>query len=577
MIERRSTSRIVFVSLFVLFVMGCLAYRLFSLHLGISAKDRDHVVRIRRIERLLHERRGRIYDASRDANILALDLEVKDIIADPSILLANDELELATEKIAAVTGIDEAEIMGELDRPGKRYAMVCRNMQDEKSKAIADLGLRGVSLRDATRRYYPHNSFMCHVIGFLNGEGAGVSGVEQAMNGFLRGCPGLVESVVDARRREIYDRRIQDIPPKTGSDICLTLDQNVQYMAERALDAVMEKYAAKGAWVIVERVRTGAIVAMASRPSFDLNNFGSATEDELLNRATGVVYEPGSTMKALSIASVLDEGIADSDTIVDCEEGAWLHEGKVLRDYRPYGRLTVADIVKKSSNIGTAKLTVMLGAKKLAEYLTRFGVGSKTGIDLPGEERGIFHPVRRWSKISCSRIGIGQGVSVTALQMLNALCAIANDGVVMRPYVVRRVVSSDGMVLHEGQPKEVGRAISSQTAAVMRHLLSRVTEDGGTGTRARVSNYSVAGKTGTAQKPVNGAYPENIYVASFVGFVPAEAPEFGIIVVVDEPQPLHTGGVVAAPAFASIASGLLSYFDVPAPGLHGAVEIASAR
>jgi cell division protein FtsI (penicillin-binding protein 3) len=557
--------------------MGGLAYRLLSLHLGISATDRDHVARIRRVERLLRERRGRIYDGSRDANILALDLEVKDVIADPSILLANNELELATEQIAEVAGLDEAEVMGALDRPGRRYARVCRNMQDEQSEAIRDLGLRGISLRDATKRYYPHNSFMCHVIGFLNGEGVGGSGVEQGMNGFLRGCPGLVESVVDGRRRELYDRRVQDIPAKTGADICLTLDQNVQYMAERALDEVMERHGAKGAWVIVERVRTGEIVAMASRPSYDLNDFGAASQEELLNRAIGFVYEPGSTMKALSIAAALNERIAERDTILNCEDGAWLHQGKVLRDYHPYGRLTVADIVKKSSNIGTAKLTVSLGAQKLSEYLTRFGIGSKTGIDLPGEEQGILHPVRRWSRISCSRIGIGQGVSVTALQMLNALCAIANDGVVMRPYIVSRVVSSDGVVLHEGRPKEVGRAISSQTASIMRQLLSRVTEAGGTGTRARVRNYSVAGKTGTAQKPIDGGYSSSAYVASFVGFVPADAPELGIIVVVDEPQPLHTGGVVAAPAFSTIASEALSYFDIPVPRIHDGTEIASTH
>jgi len=249
--------------------------------------------------------------------------------------------------------------------------------------------------------------------------------------------------------------------------------------------------------------------------------------------------------------------------VFDCEYGAWLHCRRLLRDFHPYGRLTVADGLKKSSNILTAKVALTLGDQRLYRYLRAFGLGSKRGIDLPGEENGILHPPNRWSGISSSRIAIGQGVALTALQMLGVVCAIANDGFLMRPYVVDSVSRSGGPLLLKCKPEVVARPITGKTAATMRTLLARVTEDGGTGRRARVAGYTVAGKTGTAQKPVNGVYSSSAHVASFVGFLPAENPEIALIVVVDEPRVKHTGGVVAAPVFSRIAGEAVRYLDIP--------------
>jgi len=412
---------------------------------------------------------------------------------------------------------------------------------------------------------------MCHVLGFVNYEGHGSAGVEQAMDSFLRGCPGLLESRLNARRQEVYIWRGRHIPALEGADVHLTLDQNIQYVVERALDATVREHRAKGAWAIVQKVRTGEILAMSSRPIYDLNEFRTSKEAERVNRAIGYVYEPGSTLKTAAIAAALNEGTIETNTVFHCEFGEWQYGNRVLHDFHPYGKLSVADGLKKSSNILTAKVALSLSKQRFHDYLSAFGIGKPTGIDLPGEEAGILHPVSKWSGISATRIAIGQGVAVTALQMLGILSAIANDGFLMRPYVVREVRSKGGQVLFRNEPRIVGRPISFETAATMRLLLQRVTEKGGTGRRARVPGYGVAGKTGTAQKPIRGGYSSSNYMASFVGFVPAVDPEIAVIVVVDDPQPVHVGGLVAAPVFSLVAGETMRYLDA----LSGADKVAS--
>jgi cell division protein FtsI (penicillin-binding protein 3) len=276
------------------------------------------------------------------------------------------------------------------------------------------------------------------------------------------------------------------------------------------------------------------------------------------------VYEPGSTFKVVAISGALNEGLVQTDTEFDCENGAWEFAGKILHDAHGYGILTLADIVQKSSNIGTGKVALTLGEKRYYDYLKRFGLGSKAGIDLPGEEQGILHPPEKWAKIDISRIAMGQSISVTALQMAGVFSAIANDGFMMRPYVVKSVCQPTGEVLYQAQPEVVSRPITEATARTMRELLRRVTEDGGTGKRACVEGYEVAGKTGTAQKSLpGGGYSSTDYMSSFVGFLPVDEPEIAIIVVVDSPQPVHYGGVVAAPVFSVIAGQAVRYLDIP--------------
>lgn len=576
MIDAGTRRRLFAIVVILLFVWGGLVFRLLQLHIGSPDLFRERLTRSRNQAQKVAGIRGRIYDRKGRDNVLALDLAMKDVIADPRSIATNGQVRTVAARLAPVLGMTTAELEVRLNRPRRRFEKLKRYVPDETVRRVQALGIPDIYFADSAVRRYPQNSFLCHVLGFANVDGVGACGVEQIMNGHLRGKSGRVEIQLDGARHELYDHRIEDVAPVAGADVYLTIDQQLQYFVEKALDQAMAKHRARGAWAIVQSISTGEILAMASRPSFNVNEFASATDQQKLNCAIGSVYEPGSTMKALTVSGALNESIVKPSDVLFCENGSWLHSGRLLRDTHSYGTLSVADIVKKSSNIGSAKIALMLGERRLSAYLTAFGIGSKTGIDLPGEERGILHSVDKWSGLSCSRIAIGQGVAVTAMQMLDAYCTIANDGVRMRPYVVKRVTGSSGVVLFEQQPKELGRPITRETARVMAKLLEGVTEDGGTGVKARVDGYTVAGKTGSAQKPVAGGYSSTDYVASFVGFLPAERPEIGIIVVVDGPQPSHVGGVVAAPVFSEIAAQSVRYLDI-VPTTRMVVPVVASR
>jgi len=564
--NRQMALRFVMSAVFFMLAMVGLGSRLAFLHLGPHSVLRQNIERTRQFEKEISVRRGNICDRGGRYNILALDLAVKDVCADPMVVVdSNAVLEVAS-RLSEKLELPVDEVAVKLNRPKRRYARIKRFVPEEIASEIRTAKLPGVFFRDANVRYYPHRAFMCHVLGFVNYEGVGSAGIEQRMNSYLKGCPGVLEGHVNAKRQELYLQRERYVPGLEGSDVQLTLDQNVQHIVEKVLADVMDEHHAKGAWCIVQRVRTGEIMAMASLPGYDLNEFGSSSSDVRLNRSIGYVYEPGSTMKAACFAAALNEGIITPDTVLSCEHGMWYHKGRPLRDYHPYGDLTVADGLKKSSNILTAKVALMLGNDRLYRYMRAFGIGSALGVDLPGEEQGIFHHPTKWSGISPTRIPIGQGVAVTALQMLGVYCTIANDGFLMRPHVIKRVTGSDGNVIYDAEPQVLGRAIRPEVAATMRKLLARVTEDGGTGKRAQVEGFSVAGKTGTAQKPIPGGYSDTAHVASFVGFLPAHNPELGIIVVVDEPQPIHTGGRVAAPAFGTIAAEVARCLEIRPSG-----------
>jgi len=540
-----------------------LGFRLAFLHLAPHEEALRGVRRTSSVSRKLLAGRGRILDRRGGDNILALNLPAHHVCADPSTICRNGSVRETAAALAALLDLPVDGIAVRLNRPERKCEFLSRYADAETVEAIRAADLAGIEFRPAVLRHYPHDSFLCHVLGFVNHGSVGSAGVEQYMDRYLAGSSGIVETRVNALRQELYARRDTHIPALEGADVHLTIDQNVQYMVEKALDAAMEEHSAKAAWAIVQHVKTGAILAMASRPGYDPNEFRFSTEKSRLNRTIGCVYEPGSTMKAVVFAAALNECTVTPETVIDCENGAWPHAGKILHDFHSYGELTVADGIKKSSNIMSAKIALGLGNRRFYGYLCAFGFGSRLGVDLPGEESGILHPVRSWSNISCSRLAIGQGVAVTALQMLGAFCAIANDGFLMRPYVVHRVVDRNGTVLLERAPEVLSRPIDGETAEIMRHLLRRVTEEGGTGRRACVEGYEVAGKTGTAQKAIGGVYSSEAHVASFVGFLPARNPEIGVIVVVDEPQPLHTGGVVAGPVFKRIAGETVRCLDIP--------------
>jgi cell division protein FtsI (penicillin-binding protein 3) len=558
--------------------MGVLGARLTYLHLftpeALTPTEKSIAVRFWKAD--FQDQRGSIYDCHGPGNVLALDVTRQDLCADPSLIAKSNRVAEISAWLSGCLGLPTEQIAGKLEDPKRRYTRLARSLEEDTARQItsgmASNRVQGLYLTDSRLRHYPHGLFMCHVLGFVNDTRVGQAGVEQVMDKYLRGSRGLIESEENAVHREIYGRRMMDIPPLGGANITLTLDQNIQHIVEKTLDEVMIAHKAKGAWAIVQKVKTGEILAMASRPGYDLNDYSQAASDRtaMLNRSIGLVYEPGSTMKAIPIAAALNEGVVTPETRFDCEHGSWSFMGKVLRDYHPEGILTVADGIKKSSNILTAKVSIQLGAQRLYRYMRAFGLGDRLGLDLPGEERGLLSPVSQWSGISISRLPIGQGVAVTALQLLGSYCTIANGGELMRPFIVKRITAGDGALLFEQHPQVLCRSVSPATAATMRRLLARVTEEGGTGKRARIEGYEVAGKTGTAQKAVAGGYSSTAYVASFVGFLPAEIPEIGVIVVVDEPQPFHTGGVVAGPAFSRIVGQAVRYLDIP-PSEAGAV------
>lgn len=565
MSENRFTERLVIVGLMLMAAMVGLASRLAVLHLGGEQSAKAKVEQARQMRRTLLAERGRILDSSGSANLLAVNLAVKDVCVDPMVLASNVAPSDAAEKLSAPLSMPADELLGQMSDSSRRFAYLKRWVPEEAAERVRQLKLPGIVLQENTLRFYPHRTLLCHVLGFVNLEGVGSSGIEQVLDEQLKGASGYMECSVNALRQEIYDQRRLYIPPLTGAQVALTINLQVQSIVESELDAVMKEHNAKGAWAIVSRARTGEILAMASRPAFDLNEFRMATEEARLNRCVGVVYEPGSAFKAVVASAALNEGLVTPSTVFDCENGSWMHCGKVLRDDgHSYGRLTFAEGMKKSSNIMMAKVGVSLGNERFHRYLKAFRLGDRTGIELPGEECGIVHNTKQWSGISASRIAIGQGIAVTALQLLSIYGAIANDGYMMRPWVVREVRAADGTVLKSGEPEVLGRPVRAETAAVMRRILASVTEEGGTGKRAAVDGYSVAGKTGTAQKPdpVRGGYSDSAHMATFVGFLPASDPEVVAIVVVDEPQPCHYAGVVSAPVFSRIAAQTLRYLEV---------------
>lgn len=539
---------------------GALAVRLFFLHLGDNENLRQRAEVLRRAEFTTKPTRGRILDSS--GVLLALDVGVKNVCADPRRIVESGHVRFVARHLARALDLDAEMLVRRLARPERRFTYVKRLVPVERANRLARMRLNGVFLEDDRARFYPLGSAMCHVVGFVNMQEKGCAGVELAYDRFLRGSGGLVLSETDGRRRELYDRRLVEVPAFEGMDVHLTLDSRVQYIVEQALSRAVKENRAASGWAIVERVKTGEILAMASYPAFDLNEYRRASEEQMMNRAIGYVYEPGSTFKVAILASVLEEGLATPDEVIDCENGAWWYGGRLLHDYHAYDRLTVADVLKKSSNIGAAKLALRLGNERLYRYLENFHLGRPLGIDLPGEQAGILHAVRDWSAISATRIAMGHEVGVTALQMLNIVCCIANGGLMMRPRVVQFVSDRSGQLVYVAYPEAIGRPISERTARIMLQLLGRVTEEGGTGVKARIAGCSVAGKTGTAQKPVSGGYSHTDYIASFVGVLPAEDPELGIIVVIDSPQPQHTGGSVAAPVFAKIAQELMGVVNL---------------
>jgi cell division protein FtsI (penicillin-binding protein 3) len=524
-----------------------------------------------RIELVPH--RGPIVDRAGEA--LALSVDVPSVYARPR-ELAGQEVRLPA--LAAALHVPLAALRARAASKAP-FVWLRRQAAPREAEAVDRLALPGVYTVAEGRRFYPHNTLGAQVLGFVGVDSQGLEGVERRLDGVIRGQPHDIEADRDAHGQAMFMAGVQ-APPDEGSRVELTIDAGIQDATERALAAGVASARAVGGAAVVLDPNTGEVLALANVPTFDPNVPGAVNDrkwrDRVRNRAITDPYEPGSTFKAILAAAAIEESVVRPTDTFFCENGHYQIGKWQIHDSHPHGWLTFAEVIQYSSNIGATKVADRLGADRYYRYLRAFGFGARTGIELPGETPGIMRPVESWARIDLATHSFGQGVSVTPVQMAVAFAAIANGGLLMRPFLVRRVVSPGGDVTLENRPTVVHRVIGERAAQTVTELLRRVVEEkGGTGEKARLDDFPVAGKTGTAQK-VNlqtGGYSSK-RIGSFVGFVPADRPRVVILVLIDEPGTSSYGGVVAAPVFRAIALSVLKRLGVE--GRPPAVQMAAA-
>lgn len=543
-------TRATFISCFLAIGFTIVSVRL--VYIQIMQGDRFHEEAIRNhFERVeVPATRGMILDSH--GAILAKTHVVYDIRLDGK-ELKNPEKNLPL--IAKILELPLATVR-EAYHPQKRYELLRSGATEEMVSALKDTKLRALVFERKAIRTYPNREHASHIIGFMNSSTSGVLGVERLMNKELKGVAGERWIERDVRKREIAAYRRKDVRPVDGFNVHLTVDLGIQHVVEESLARTMEKTKANAAYAIVLRPKTGEILAMANRPTFDPNIRAGMDMNRVRNRCLTDVVEPGSTFKIVTLAGVLQEGLMSLDTQIYCENGAFYYGGRWLHDTGPHGVLSVEEILAKSSNIGFCKMALALGEERLYAYTKQFGFGAGTGI-MPGqaESAGILNPLHQWTKVSISRIPMGHEIGVTPIQMISSFGAIANGGRLMMPTLVRQVTDGQGRILRSFPPRVVRQVVSEKTANMVSEALKRVLTSDGTGKRANVPGFTVAGKTGTAQKVVNGTYSKEKYLASFIGFLPQENPEFAILIMVDEPKGTeYHGGQVAAPAFSEMAT-----------------------
>ena len=500
-------------------------------------------------------RRGIIYD--RNMRPLAMSVPVKSAFAVPAEIA--DE-PLAARLLSGVLNIPQDVLEARLSS-SRSFVWISRKLPPEKAEAVEALNLKGVYFQEENQRFYPKRDLAAHVLGFVDPDEKGLAGIEYALDREIRGKSEKIIVMADARQRWFDGAEAQR---ERGASVVLTLDEKIQYIAQRELTAAIEKTHAMAGSVIVMNPSNGEILAMANWPRFNPNLASEASAESRMNRAVSALYEPGSTFKLITLAAAFDQNITQPQEIFDCENGAVYIAGHRIRDHKPFGLLSVADILAKSSDVGAIKIAIRLGAPKFYDYIRAFGFGAPTGIDLPGESKGLLRRLDNWSAISIGSVSMGQEVGVTPIQLITAVSAIANGGDLYKPYVVKEIRRGEqvaNLVEATGEPR---RVIRPETAATLRRLMEGVVLTG-TGTLARLDGWTAAGKTGSAQKidPATGRYSHTQLIASFTGFAPISSPAVTILVSLDSPVGQREGGQVAAPVFKRIAEQVLSYLDVP--------------
>jgi cell division protein FtsI (penicillin-binding protein 3) len=560
-----STKRLLFVLALTMVAFLAISSRLIVLQV-LDAPSLDEAAAKQRLRTIdLPAERGRIFD--RDGGDLALSVPARTVYAQPRLI--KDPAGTA-RRLAPVLRQPAGAILARL-KSGGAWTYLARKIPVSRGQAVARLDLPGIGVLTDTMRRYPSGQLASQVLGFVGADGTGLAGLEQRYNGMLAGHAGQLLLEQDPSGRPIPQGQRSVEPARPGADLVLTIDQNIQYIAERSLAAAVKQFKAKAGSVVVMAPRTGEVLAMANVPTFDPNRFGNSNAEARKNRAVSNVFEPGSTNKVLTAAAALEAGVVRPSTRVTVPPVLPLCPGvHPFHDSHSHGteQLTFADVVAQSSNIGTIRVATRLGAQRLAQAELNFGYGRRTGVELPGETPGIVRPQSTWTCPDLGTNAIGQGVAVSVLQMARVYASVANGGLLVQPTLVRGIVDERGDY-HASERAAPKRILSARTTQTLTGILEGVVREGGTGTAAALDDWTVAGKTGTAQVPgPGGGYLPGAYVGSFIGFAPAEDPRVVVAVVLDRPTAGIYGGTVAAPVFREVAGYALRHLEVP-PSLGG--------
>ena len=507
-------------------------------------------------------KRGTIYDTHHRE--MAVSIDVTSIAARPARIT---DVQLTSDALAKALNLDRIIIKRKLTSE-KPFLWIKRKVTPKETKMVKDLNLSGIDFIPEHSRFYPNRNLAAQLLGFSGIDGHGMEGIEFYYDTYLQGANVKFKVLKDAFGREFAEENgIGTIEPGLdgrGNNLILTIDRTIQFITEEALAEAVKRFSAKSGTAIVMAPESGAILALAQFPFFNPNTYNDFDKELWRIRAVTDQFEPGSTMKIFCAATAIESGICKPNTIFFCENGAYKIGRNVIHDVHSYGWLSLEEIVKFSSNIGAVKVSKMIGPEIFYKSLRGFGFGSKTGVDCPGETAGSLALYKKWSEIDAGAISFGQGISVSALQFITAASAIANGGILMKPYLVQAITDQQGRLIQNFGPQKIRRVISAETARTVVTMMRAAVNQGGTGINASLEGYSVCGKTGTAQKvDAKGGYARDKYIGSFIGFAPAEKPEAVILVIIDEPQGGHYGGVVAAPAFRKIAHETLDYMNIP--------------
>jgi len=501
-------------------------------------------------------KRGTIYD--RNLREMAVSIDVTSIAAHPP-QIKNPKA--AAKSLAKALKINR-NVLAERLTSEKKFVWIKRKVTPKEAETVRNLNIDGLDFLREHKRFYPNKTLASQLIGFTDIDDNGVEGIEFYCNDDLKGAVSRYTVLRDAHGRGFEAENTAD-SDSSGKNLVLTIDSNIQYIAETTLAETVTKFSAKSGMAVVMATGTGAVLALAHFPLLNPNALNEFDQELWRNRVITDPFEPGSTMKIFSAAAAIESGSCSPNSIFYCENGEYRVGRHIVHDTHEYGWLSLQQIVKYSSNIGAIKFSTKTGSEHLFRTLRNFGFGTKTGVDCPGETAGSLASFKKWTKIDAGTISFGQGISVSALQLIAATSAIANKGIFMKPYVVQAITDRNGRLIKSFAPSEGRRVISEKTAKTLTRIMQTVTTEGGTGVNAALEGYSVCGKTGTAQKiGNNGTYANGKYISSFVGFVPSEHPKVAVLVIIDEPKGQHYGGIVAAPGFRNIAQKTLAYMNL---------------